>query len=362
MVCSGKFLSAGNYNQRSLENLGKNGGVKKMRLIVLDYGGSAIKYGLLERKTGVEPVEGRFLEKGSVPNTFADQEAFLAATYELIDGLSVRWGGTGEEELLGIAISYCGELDHKTGYIPSPGAYYYNRNLQFGDLLRERYRMPVSIENDGNAAMLAEWKYGALRGYENACMMVLGSGIAGAFIINGELFTGKHGYAGFLSTLFANLDSRDQTVLDKSLAGMGTKQKEGFSAGVAASGFLAKTYLERSEETCSDPDAFDGRAFFEKYHEGDPLAAAVLDEFAGNFARMLVNTHLTVEMEAFAIGGGISAQDVLLEKIREKVHEALQLPLFAFVQLPEPEIVRAVYGNDANLIGAAEWFFTLYQK
>ena len=149
-------------------------------LICLDFGGSSIKYGL------IDPSEPRVVkEKGEVRNTFADQQEFLSAVYDLVNDLKDRFPADG------IAVSYCGELDHETGLIHSPGTYNYNAELPLGSLLENKFRMPVSVENDGNAAMLAEWRFGALQNCENAAMIVLGTGIGGSFIVDGKLHTGK---------------------------------------------------------------------------------------------------------------------------------------------------------------------------
>ena len=88
------------------------------------------------------------MEKDQVPNTFEDQETFLSAVYDLIQKLKDRY------PVSGIAISYCGELDHEKGIIHSPGSYRFNGGFHMRETLEAETGLPVAVENDGNAAML----------------------------------------------------------------------------------------------------------------------------------------------------------------------------------------------------------------
>ena len=308
-------------------------------LLCLDFGGSSIKYGLVDTADMVSVVN-----KGKLPNTFKDQKEFLDAACGIA-------GKMAEEAVLdGIAVSYCGELDHEKGIIFNPGTYPYNAGLRLKDELEKRTGLPVSVENDGNAAMLAEWKYGGLREYNNAAMIVIGTGIAGSFIIDGKLHTGRYGLSGMLSFCASDLE--------KPLS------LENMAMSSAATRYLIREYLLRKgAEPPSDPECasavyegqpFDGMAFFERVAQKDPDAEAVLDAYAGNLARFIMNLHFILELEAVAIAGGVSAQDALMERIQREADR-----LFGekgMMHLPGPDIRRACLGADANLIGAAAWF------
>ena len=309
-----------------------------MRLLCLDFGGSSIKYGILDTETG------NLGEKGSLKNTFASREEMLEAVISIAEQ---------QTPICGVAISYCGELDHHTGFIYSPGSYLYNRNLPMKQVLEDRLHVPVSVENDGNCAMLAESRYGVLKGYENACMVVLGTGIAGALILNGQLHTGKRGFAGIFSLFQSDISHP---------FGL-----ENTATSTVAAAFLMREYLRRTGRplpedllfgACMlDGEPFDGRKFFQLLEEGDPDADAALDQYASNVCNLLINIMVTIEPEAFAIGGGISQQPELIDRIRQKMDLAFQEDsFFTMVQFPKPEIFAASFGNDANLVGAAEWF------
>lgn len=321
-------------------------------LICLDFGGSSIKYGLLDDARLYSEPQNAIMEKDQVPNTFEDQETFLSAVYDLIQKLRDRY------PVSGIAISYCGELDHAKGIIHSPGSYRFNGGFHMREALEAETGLPVAVENDGNAAMLAEWNFGSLKGYENAAMLVLGTGIAGSFVLDGALHTGKMGFSGILS-----MCPNDLT------------RPIGFeNAAIAtiASHFLMREYLTRIGKMEAedmqmgryllDGKPFTGKDFFERLHASDPVARAVLETYAGNISRFLLTLQCVLEVEVVAFGGGITAQDSLIDAIQAAVDALYRDPLMETIRLPKPRVLRAGFGSDANLVGAALWFHELFQK
>ncbi len=251
-------------------------------------------------------------------------------------------------------MSYCGELDHVKGVNNAPGTYLYNSGLRLKEILEERFGLPAAIENDGNAALLAEAKYGVLQGYENAGMIVLGTGIGGAFLLDGRLHTGRHGFAGMLS--FCANDLSKPLELDN------------MAIAYIASHYLTREYLIRSGQASREEfrkgkwelerKPFDGKNFFRLYTEGDETAKGVLKDYTENIAKFIMNLQCVLELEAYAIGGGISAQEALISGIQQEVEKVFEPDL----GMLRPAIHRAGFGNDANLIGAALWFKELYRK
>ena len=71
-------------------------------------------------------------------------------------------------------------------------------DVPFGDLMAERLGLPVWVDNDVNAAVLAEHRYGAARGTSHAVMLALGTGIGGGLILDGRVYRGATGAAGEL--------------------------------------------------------------------------------------------------------------------------------------------------------------------
>ena len=74
------------------------------------------------------------------------------------------------------------------------------------DLLAERLGLPVVVDNDANAALLAEWRCGEARGARNAIMLTLGTGIGGGLLVDGRLVHGARGAAGELGHIIVDAD------------------------------------------------------------------------------------------------------------------------------------------------------------
>ncbi len=69
-------------------------------------------------------------------------------------------------------------------------------NYPIVDILKDKYHCDVYYLNDADACALAEYKFGAGRGYKNMAYLTFGTGIGSGLILNGELFTGHNGMAG----------------------------------------------------------------------------------------------------------------------------------------------------------------------
>lgn len=104
---------------------------------------------------------------------------------------------------------------------------------------------------------------------------------------------------------------------------------------------LVQKYLETDEK-------YSGEQIFEMANSGNEKVLAALDEFCFYIALQLYNIQAIFDPEKFAIGGGISAQPLLIEKINEQ-YKKLFIPVFP---LRPVDVVACEFRNDANLIGA----------
>ena len=98
---------------------------------------------------------------------------------------------------------------------------------------------------------------------------------------------------------------------------------------------------------------------FEARHEGDEDAESALTEFTRNVAVQIFNLQTILDLERFAIGGGISAQPIFIEYIKQHL-ECLYAASPYFV--PRAEVVSCKFGNDANLVGAVQYYKKACQK
>ena len=112
-----------------------------MKVMVFDVGGTEIKYSVMDE--GLNRTDA-----GSVPTPQDTQEHFLDTLYALYS--------PHRDEVSGIAMALPGFVDTRTGFVSNGGALLYNTGTQVGQLVRERCGCPVTLENDGKAAALAE--------------------------------------------------------------------------------------------------------------------------------------------------------------------------------------------------------------
>ncbi|MBS6194141.1 MAG: ROK family protein [Clostridiales bacterium] len=118
-------------------------------------------------------------------------EKMLQRIQELLEKHQLK-----EEQILGIGISCGGPLDHVAGIIKNPPNLYGWDNVPIVDILEKKFHIPTYIQNDANACALAEWKFGAARGYQNVVFLTFGTGLGAGLILNGQLYTGMDDMAG----------------------------------------------------------------------------------------------------------------------------------------------------------------------
>lgn len=99
-------------------------------------------------------------------------------------------------DISGIGISCGGPLDSRKGVILSPPNLPGWDDIKIVEILKNRFELPVFLQNDANACAVAEWVYGAGKGYENLVFLTFGTGFGAGLILNGRLYTGTNDLAG----------------------------------------------------------------------------------------------------------------------------------------------------------------------
>ncbi|MDO5516602.1 MAG: ROK family protein [Clostridium sp.] len=290
-----------------------------MEYLVLDIGGSAIKYAVMDEETN-------FILKDKVPTPRDSKESFIKAVLDLYDKVKDRVNG--------IAISMPGVIDSRTGYAYSGGALEYLDKTNIVDLFSKYCDKKITIENDGKCAVKAEYWIGSLKGCENAATIVLGTGVGGGIISNGKILKGNHFSAGEFSFIKTNIDQPES-------ADNVWCMKNGNN--ILCRKLAAKKNIDIKE--------MDGIKFFELANNKDSEALEVLNEFCKNLCVEIFNVQTILDCEKISIGGGISAQPILFEYIKKNMDEMYDE--FDFTcPIVMAEIVPSTYRNDSNLIGA----------
>jgi glucokinase len=220
--------------------------------------------------------------------------------------------------------------------------------VPFRDLMSERLGLPVVVDNDGNASMLAEARSGAAQGTRHAVMVSLGTGIGGGLLVNGEVYRGATGVGAELGHVVLQLHGPDCP---------GDCPGEGCFEALVSGNAIGREGLRVAEEhpdsqlgrRLSEDREISGGLVTELAHDGDPLAREVLDEVGRRLGYGLVGLVNTFNPEVIVIGGGAArGGDMLLEPARAVVAERALEPAREVVR-----IVPAHYGDEAGMMGAA---------
>jgi len=289
-----------------------------MKYLVLDIGGSAIKYALMTK-------ELEFIEKGNIPTPMDNIESFVEAIGNLYDQY--------KDQIEGMAISMPGVIDSEKGYAYTGGHLEYNNGKEIVKILQERCKAKITIENDGKCAALAEvWK-GSLKNYNDGVVIVLGTGVGGGIVRDKKIHKGRNFFAGEFSFMATNINDAQNF-----------KNFWGFVNG-------SKALINAAAKVKNVPaEELDGYKVFEYANNNDEDILKVLDDFTNKLAIEIFNLQCVLDPDIFAIGGGISAQNILIEYIQKNVEKHHKS--FETFNVPKPKVVRCEFRNDANLIGA----------
>ena len=257
---------------------------------------------------------------------------------------------TGRHEVHAVGIGAAGFVDAtRSQVLFAPHLSWRNEPLR--EAVSSRLRLPVVIDNDANAALWAEWRFGAVQGESHVVCVNLGTGIGGALLINGTLQRGRFGVAGEFGHM--------QVVPQGRRCECGNRGCwEQYASGnvivreareLATSGSpVAHGLLERAD---GDPQAITGPLVTEAARAGDPAARELLTEVGEWLGTGMANLAAALDPGSFVVGGGLSeAGELLLGPARE----AFARQLTGRRYRPEACIVGAAMGNTAGLVGAAD--------
>jgi len=114
------------------------------------------------------------------------------------------------EEIAGIGIGIAGGIkEDGTVWVPSLP---YLTGVKFGQRVEDLFNLPTTIDNDAHVALIGEQWIGAAAGKRNAILVSVGTGIGGAFLVDGEILRGTHGTAGSVGWLTIKTDPETDKV------------------------------------------------------------------------------------------------------------------------------------------------------
>ena len=225
------------------------------------------------------------------------------------------------------------------------------RHEPLREALQKLVVVPIFVDNDANAAVWAEWKFGAAKGETHVMMIALGTGIGGGILINGSVQRGRFGIAGEFGHMqvvpgghrceCGNRGCWEQYASGNALV------REAHSM-FSANSPIARDLLDRVDGIVGN---LTGPMITQAARDGDPTARELLAEIGNWLGVGIANLAAAFDPGTFVVGGGVSAAgDLLLTPARESFRRHLTGRGYR----PEARIVAAQLGNDAGLIGAAD--------
>jgi glucokinase len=296
--------------------------VSSNSVIGVDVGGTKILAGIVDRS-------GEVLVSRETPTPTDSQEAFLTGLEHAVESLLVE-----EDGIRGIGLGIPSLIDQRSGAaiasvnIPLAG-------VPIRDRMARRFSLPVGLDNDANAAAIAEWDCGAGRGTQDMVMLTLGTGVGGGLIVAGRPYRGATG---------AGAELGHMVVLDGGPPCQGTCTGRGHLEALVSGGAANRVASELWGHTG------DSRLLLERARSGHREAVQAITDMGHHLGSGIASLVNIFEPELVVLGGGFAtaAADLLLPPARET------LAFQALAGLRERvRVESALMGAQAGLVGAA---------
>jgi glucokinase len=306
------------------------------RTIGVDLGGTKLLAGAVDPSLRVHHRAQRAV-------TGLDQRTLLDVVVEAVQ--EVRASAGADVEAIGFGIPSL--IDRRTR-VAVTTVHLALADVPFADLMAERLDLPVFVDNDGNAAALAEHRAGAAREFTEAVVMTIGTGIAGGLVFRGSLYRGAVGAGAELGHMVIDMDGPP---CQGNCPGHGCL--ETFASGTALAREARRIAGERPFSglalALAEGRELAGPLITELAHDGDEASIDAVELIGARLGVGIASLVNILNPEVVVIGGGvIAAGDLLLEPARAEVARRALPPSRDVVR-----IVPARFGVEAGMIGAA---------
>ncbi|MEV8272970.1 ROK family protein [Microbacterium sp. NPDC077184] len=305
-----------------------------MLKVGIDIGGTKIAGGVVD-------AEGRIVEKLRV-DTPKDTGALARAVIDMAAHFRAA------HEISAVGVAAAGFIDRdRAVVIHAPNIAWHNEPLKA--ILERGIGLPVTIENDANAAGWAEFRFGAGRDVDHMVMLTMGTGVGGAVVLDGALFRGGHGIGGELGhTRFAR-DGRacgcgQNGCLEQYASGRALQRE---ANAIADGGGIGEALAQLREEN----GVISGPAVSRLVLAGDAGAIEALRRVATALGEACGGFQAVLDPELFVIGGGVAQ---LGDDLLEPVRIAYETSLPGYGDRPVARFAIAQLVNDAGVIGVAD--------
>jgi len=313
-------------------------------VVGVDIGGTGTKFGIVDNVGNVLFASEISTKKHDQVHTFIDE------LHQELSVLIEKVGGVGRIKGIGVGAPngnvYTGNIEYAPN-LPWKGI------IPLARMLQDKFKIPVRLTNDANAAAVGEMMYGAAQGMKDFIMITLGTGVGSGIVANGQLIYGHDGFAGELG---------HTTIIPNGRLHPGTGKKGSLESYASATG-VAQSAIEILETTDRPSllrdipkGALNSKAVFEAATKGDEVAKEVF-AFTGKVLGMaLANFVMFSSPEAIILFGGLTkAGDLILKPTREHL-EANVIEIF---QNKVKILVSHLKESDAAILGASALMWEL---
>lgn len=246
------------------------------------------------------------------------------------------------DSVAAIGLGSPGPLDPHTGYLLAPPNNPEWRNFPLAPSVEKHFGVKTYLDNDGNLAGLAEYRFGAGKGHHNVLYITVSTGIGAGVVIEDRLLQGYHGLAAELGHVIVDPDGPPCS------CGF-NGHLESFSSGPAIVKYVLGELDSGARSVLKRSDALSARDVAEAAHQGDALAVEAYRR-AGDYLGIAVASFLHAFDPSIVIfGGGVSQVGRLLF---EPFEASLKRRVFHPRYLEGLVITQAQLGDDAGLLGA----------
>ncbi len=244
-------------------------------------------------------------------------------------------------ECSGLALSFCGIVDHSKCKILSTNSKYDDGPaLDLEAWARASFGIPIQVENDARMALLGERYCGAAQGFDDVVMVTLGTGIGAAAMLEGQLLRGKHAQAGCLGGHLPVLfNGRTCTC-----GAVGCAEAEASTWPLEE---ICRSTPSFSTSSLSREKSISFEELFSHAEAGDGVAITVRDRCVAVWSTLAVGLIHAYDPEVIVIGGGVMRRAAeVVPPIEEYVHR------HAWTPWGKVEVHAAQLGNEAALLGS----------
>lgn len=309
--------------------------------IGIDLGGTQLRAAIIDEA-------GRVLKRDAVyTDATAGPERVLGQMERLAKSLLL---GVSPDRVIGVGVSTPGPIDTTDGIalnIPTLAGFV---DFPFRAELQKRFVQRVSLENDGIAAAIGEWRFGAGRGVANMVYVTVSTGIGGGVVLENRVLRGYRGMTGHVGHMSVSPNGE--------LCPCGNRGCfEAYGSGTAFTMRAKKRAVECNETSLGRNNPIDSRSVFEHARKGDRLAINLVEEEAEILGRGFTSLIHLFSPNILVMGGGIANEFDMIEAGINSYVNRWAMPAFRNVK-----VVRSELGENSGLVGSAALAFMVQKE